>query len=228
MKFSWKMEAALWLIIAAMFALSAWAWPRVSEPMPVHWNWQGEADGYGSKLTGLLVLPLVCVGMYLLMLVIPFADPGRANYQSFTKAYGAIRIGVFLLLAALHMATVASAMGQQINMTTIMLPALGVMFCVFGNFMSKLRPNWCVGVRTPWTLCSRLSWDKTHRLAGWLFLVMGLLFFVAALVPTTAMLIAMISIDAVCLAWIIVYSYLVYRRDPHRDSPMSTSAGEQN
>jgi uncharacterized membrane protein len=82
--------------------------------------------------------------------------------------------------------------------------------------MSKIRPNWFVGVRTPWTLSSRLSWDKTHRLAGWLFLLMGALFFIVALMPTTAMYVAMFAVDAVCLIWIVAYSYLIYRNDPHR------------
>jgi uncharacterized membrane protein len=224
MKFSRRVEVILLLIIALMFALSVWAWPRVPERIPVHWNFAGEVVRYGSKLIGLLVLPMVAVGMYLFMLMIPFVDPGRKNYSSFMRAYNAIRIVLFLQFATLHTVTVAWAFGHRINMTTAIMPTLGIMFCVFGNFLSKIRPNWCVGVRTPWTLSSRLSWDKTHRLAGWLFLLMGALFFAVALVPTTAMYVAMFTIDAVCLVWIIAYSYVVYRRDPHRGSPVSTPA----
>src|SRR4029079_2201655 len=216
MKLSGAVEAFLLLLVVGMFGLAAWAWPRVSEPMPVHWNLQGEVDGYGSKPTGLLVLPLVSVGIYLLLLLVPFVDPGRANYQNFVKAYNAIRVVVFLVFATVHAVTVASALGHRINMTTAIMPALGIMFIVMGNFMSTIRPNWFVGVRTPWTLSSRLSWDKTHRLAGWLFLLMGALFCIVAIVPILAALISMIVIDVICVSWIIVYSYLIYRHDPHR------------
>ena len=77
---------------------------------------------------------------------------------------------------------------------------MGVLFIVLGNFMGKIRPNWFVGVRTPWTLSSKLSWDKTHRLAGWLFMLMGALFALLALVQTTWMFIAVFTIDALCIA----------------------------
>jgi uncharacterized membrane protein len=223
MKFSWRVEVILLLVIAAMFALTAWAWPQVPERIPVHWNLTGEVDGYGSRWIGLFLLPLTSFGIYLFMLLIPFADPGRKNYANFMRAYNAIRIVVFLQFATIHAVTVAWAFGHRINMTSAIMPALGIMFCVFGNFMSKIRPNWFVGVRTPWTLSSRLSWDKTHRLAGWLFLLMGAMFFVVALVPSAPMYVAMFTIDAICLVWIIAYSYIIYRRDPHRGSPVSKS-----
>jgi uncharacterized membrane protein len=107
------------------------------------------------------------------------------------------------------------------------LLAMGALFIVLGNFMGKIRPNWFVGVRTPWTLSSKLSWDKTHRLAGWLFVLMGALFVLLALVPTGWMFAVTMTIDAICLIWMIVYSYLVYRRDPHRTSPAATSPGAE-
>jgi uncharacterized membrane protein len=90
--------------------------------------------------------------------------------------------------------------------------------------MSKIRPNWCVGVRTPWTLSSKLSWDKTHRLAGWLFLVMGAMAVVLAFHQTGWMLALMLLVDAACVAWMLVYSYIVYRRDPERAQPAASSA----
>ena len=100
-----------------------------------------------------------------------------------------------------------------------------MLFIVLGNFLGKIRPNWFVGVRTPWTLSSKLSWDKTHRLAGWLFMLMGVLFFpVRAVSKRRGSLIAMLVIDALCVVWMIVYSYLVYRNDPQRTPPAGTVA----
>ncbi|MEX2317249.1 MAG: DUF1648 domain-containing protein [Pirellulales bacterium] len=227
MKLSWRVELPQLLIIASVFALSIWAWQQLPERIPVHWNIRGEVDGYGSKFVGLLLMPMVIVATYVLMAVIPLIDPRRANYPSFQKAYSAIRFAVLLFFAAIHAAIVAASFGPRLNMTYVMLPALGVLFLVIGNFMSKIRPNWFVGVRTPWTLSSRLSWDKTHRLAGWLFLLMGLLFFVVALVPTAAMYAGMLAFDVICVAWIIIYSYLVYRRDPHRVNAAGPSADTQ-
>jgi uncharacterized membrane protein len=38
-----------------------------------------------------------------------------------------------------------------------------------GNVLGKLRSNFFVGIRTPWTLSSEHVWDQTHRWAGRLF-----------------------------------------------------------
>ena len=93
MKLKWQAELPQLIIIAAMFAVTAWAWQQVPEQIPTHWNLAGEIDGWGSKFTGLLLLPLTIVGMYLLTLVIPYFDPGRRNYENFARAYAAIQIG---------------------------------------------------------------------------------------------------------------------------------------
>ena len=122
-----------------------------------------------------------------------------------------------------YAATVAAAFGRHFDITSVVFLGMAVLFSIIGNFMSKIRPNWFVGVRTPWTLSSKLSWDKTHRLAGWLFLLMGAAFAVVAFMHNTWAFAAMFSFDAICLVWMVVYSYLVYRSDPHPVPPAGTS-----
>ena len=100
--------------------------------------------------------------------------------------------------------------------------AVGAMFFVMGNVLGKLRPNWFFGVRTPWTLSSKLSWNKTHRLAGWVFVLGGLLLMAAGLVGTpTAMGIAFAVLMAGVLG-AVTYSYFVWRSDPDRVPPAGT------
>jgi uncharacterized membrane protein len=222
MKFNWRIELPQLLVIGAMFAAGAWAWPQLPDRLPVHWNIHGEADGWGNKFMGLLFMPLTTLGLYLLLLLLPLIDPGKANYKNFQKVYGIIRVVFVVYMAAIYAATLVAAFGHSVNMTTVILPLVGVLFIVLGNFLGKIRPNWFVGIRTPWTLSSQLSWDKTHRLAGWLFILMGLLFFLVALIQTTWSLLAMLVIDACLIAWLVLYSYLVYRNDPHRTPPAGT------
>src|SRR5205807_4952944 len=102
MKLSWRVEAIQLAIIAAMFIVAACAWAYVPERIPVHWNVRGEVDGYGNKFMGLVLLPIVVGGMYLLMLLLPMIDPGRRNYANFAKAYSVIRIGFVLFMASLY------------------------------------------------------------------------------------------------------------------------------
>lgn len=223
MKLSWRIELPQLVVIAAMFAAAAWSWSRVPDQIPTHWNLRGEIDGYGSKPVGLLLLPSIVAGTYLLMLLVPLVDPGRANYRNFAKAYNAFRIVLVLFLGVVYVVGLLAAFGQHVDMTMVMFLALSALFLVIGNFMGKIRPNWFVGVRTPWTLSSKLSWDKTHRLAGWLFGLMGVVFGVTAFVETTWMFIAAFGVTGICVVWMVVYSYFVYRRDPHRLPPAGTT-----
>jgi uncharacterized membrane protein len=137
---------------------------------------------------GLAFIPLVALGLYALMLVLPWFDPGRRNYASFAKPYALLRTAIVLFLGVLYAGTLVAAHGRTINMMAFIMPALGVMFLVMGNVMGKIRPNWFVGIRTPWTLSSKQSWNKTHRLGGRLFMALGLMFIAAAFAPPELML----------------------------------------
>jgi uncharacterized membrane protein len=223
MKFSLRTEIPQIALIAVMFALAAWSWSRLPDQIPTHWNLQGHANGHGNKFVGLLLLPVMVLGVNFLMMLLPLADPGRANYRNFAKTYNVLRLGFVAFMAVLYAATVAAAFGRRINITTVAFLGTAALFLVIGNVMSKIRPNWFVGVRTPWTLSSKLSWDKTHRLAGRLFLLMAALFAVVAFIHNTWTFAAMLAFDAICLVWIVVYSYLVYRSDPDPMPPAGTS-----
>jgi uncharacterized membrane protein len=222
MKRTWRGELVQLLPIAAMFVVAALCWSHVSDKIPVHWNWEGKVDRYGGKFEGLLLLPLVALGLYLLLLVLPLFDPGKANYRTFAGAYNVIRLTLMLFLSAIYAVGVLVGLGYHVNMNTVIGLAMGLLFILLGNVMGKIRPNWFVGVRTPWTLSSKLSWTKTHRLAGWLFIVMGLLAVVWAISQSVWMFGLMIAVDLACGIAMVVYSYLVYRKDPARMSPADT------
>jgi len=217
MKFTWRTEWPLWLLLAAMFVAAAACWRHAPEQMPVHWDIHGNVDRYGGRFEGLLLLPLVSVGIYLLLTFLPRIDPRSENYRKFATAYKVIRFSVLALMGAVYAMMLLVSFGYHVDFATVVPLMMGVLFVVIGNVMSKLRPNWFAGVRTPWTLSSRLSWDKTHRLAGWLFIVMGLLFVPLAIVRETWLLIAILVFDGACIVWMIAYSYFVWRDDPDRD-----------
>ena len=223
MKLTLRSEIPQLVLIIAMFGLAAWSWSRLPEEIPTHWNLQGHVDGHGNKFVGLLLLPLAVLGIYFMMMLLPLADPGRANYRNFATTYNVLRLWFVAFMSLLYAATVAAAFGRQVDISLVAFLGTAVLFCVIGNVMGKVRPNWFVGVRTPWTLSSKLSWDKTHRLAGWLFLVMGVMFAVVAFYHNVWTFAAMLIVDIASLAWMVVYSYLVYRSDPERVPPAGTS-----
>jgi uncharacterized membrane protein len=115
-----------------------------------------------------------------------------------------------------------SAFGKPVNVGSVVLTATGALFLVLGNFMGKIRPNWFVGIRTPWTLSSKESWTKTHRLAGWVFIAAGLTAMLLGPFKPNWALMGMAAVMVPGLVVVIVYSYLVWRNDAGRIPPAGT------
>jgi uncharacterized membrane protein len=223
---SWRSEWAPLSILAAMLAASAWSWSHVPERMPVHWDLQGQADRYGGRTEGLLVLPLVAIVIHFLFLVLPRFDPGRDNYPRFRGAYLTIRLAVLLVVAALHAVLLASAQGIEIPFDGALTGLIAALFVAIGLVMGKLRPNWFVGIRTPWTLSSKLAWTRSHSLGGWLFTALGIAALAVLAVNRAAALLVLIVGGGALAITVVAYSYIVWHSDPDRVPPAGTSPTE--
>jgi len=221
----WKTELPLLALVAGMFVAAAMIWPHAPERFPVHWGVDGEVNRYGGRFEGLLLLPLMAVFLYVIMLFLPRLDPGRLNYARFSGAYYTIRALVIALLAVLYAVMILAAKGVPVDMTRFVGLAVGAMFFVMGNVLGKIRPNWFVGVRTPWTLSSKRSWTRTHRLAGWVFVVGGIALMAAGIIRTPFAMEAAFAILATGMVGAVVYSYFVWKSDPDRVPPAGTLPG---
>lgn len=224
MKIDWRWEVPQLLMLGLLFAVSLWAWGLAPDRVPIHWNLQGEADGFAGKTFGLFFGPAMAAGLYLLLLFLPRIDPGRDNIANSARPLRAIRLSLTTMLTVLHLVCVRAALGGTVNMTLVVCLLTGALFVVLGNYLGKLRPNWFAGVRTPWTLSSQLSWTKTHRAAGPVLMGMGAGMFALAFVPTGWMLGIVLSLDVLAVVGLVVYSYLVWRDDPDRIAPAGVSA----
>jgi uncharacterized membrane protein len=225
MKARLRAELPQLILIAGMFVLAATRWSTTPERVPVHFGLSGETDRIGGKFEGLLLLPLVALAAYLLMRFGPRIDPGRANYERFWATYTIIRTVVIAFLAAMYLVMIRSIQAGASDTSTIAM-MMGALFMMLGAFMGKIRPNWFVGIRTPWTLSSRISWTRTHRLGGWLFLVVGAATFgLALLLPDAALLAGVAALLGAAITSVI-YSYVVWLDDPNKTSPAGTSPAE--
>ena len=204
------------VVVLLMFGLSAWAWVQLpaGASLPVHWNAAGVADRYGGKAEGLLLLPAVVLGILLLFNVIRYIDPLRVNIERSGQAYRAVLLGILFFMAVLHVGAVLSAVGYPINIGLLAAPAVGLMFIIMGNYMGKIRRNYMFGVRTPWTLASELSWNKTHRLSGKLFVLSGVLVILASLWSSVWAFYVMMATILGTVLFTMIYSYWVWKSDP--------------
>ena len=226
MKISLRTEWPSWAMIAGMFLGFGHRLVGDSGPVPVHWNINGQVDQYGSKWEGLLLMPILAAGVYVLMLILPRLDPGRANYDRFEGTYRTIRFAILAFLTLSHAAIIATALGCTFDVTRMTFLAIGVLLLVLGNVMGKIRPNWFCGIRTPWTLSSKLSWTRTHRAGGRLFVLLGLLTIATTFLPPPWNVALFLGPLVMATLWLVIYSYLIWRRDPDRVPPSGTTPAD--
>ncbi len=209
-------------VLGVMTIASAWAWIQLpaGASIPIHWGIDGQANGFAPKEIGLLLLPVVLLFVDLMLTVIPRIEPRRANLERSGKAYGATWIGVVSVLGAIHLLIVAVALGAQLDVGRLVLISVGALFVVVGNYLPTIRPNYLMGIRTPWTLASDLSWVKTHRIGGRVFVIEGLAFLLLGALGITPLVLAIAVVSAVVLMVVIllVYSYRVWKLDPAKRS----------
>ncbi len=172
----------LFVVIAVAALASALAWNRLPAEVPTHWNVRGEPDGWSPRIMAALMLPLLVTGIAVGLRVLPRIDPRRENYEKFVDAYWIMGNCLGLFFGLLHVAVMASSVGYPIDISRVAAGGIGVLMAVSGNYIGRVRPNWFLGIRTPWTLENPEIWRRTHRMTGWLFVAAGVVIVGAALV----------------------------------------------
>ena len=213
-------------LAAAIVIAAAFAWPNAPERIPVHWNVHGAVDRWGGRVEGILALPAVVILLSVLQRVLPRLDPRRAEYAKFAGAWAGIWLATTVVMACVYAALLLAMHGHAVDMSRLGTLLVGGLFIVLGGFMGQLRPNWFAGVRTPWTMSSRTSWIRTHRLAGRMFIVTGVVVWAATLVspPVAAYTLAAGVITTVIAST--VYSYVVWRDAEDKAPPAGSSPAE--
>lgn len=148
--------------------------------VPVHWGADGNVDRYGSVMEAMLVPPGAMALVLGIISALKWFEPRQENLKRSNTARGWIALSVVLLMMVLHAGTVALVYGYEAPMLRLVFFGIGLTLTVMGNFLSKIRSNFFLGIRTPWTLSSDEVWRKTHRLAGKLFMLAGLLLLASA------------------------------------------------
>jgi uncharacterized membrane protein len=207
------MNRACWIIsialVLAALSASVLLYGRLPQRIPVHWNIRGEVDGYGSRET-VFLMPAVMAGMLALFRLLPWLSPKSFEVDTFERVYLYAMTVVMALLAYLHGAILWATLHPDANVGRLIVGGLFVFFILLGNVMGKVRKNFYIGIRTPWTLASDRVWTDTHRLAAWTMVASG----AAGLVLTIAggRLEAAFVVVLVGVLIPVVYSLVHYKR----------------
>jgi len=202
------------LVIAALaVVLSIWAYPQLPPTIATHWNVGGTADGFSSRATAVLIMPLVIIGLTGLFNVLPKLDPRGANYAKFIDTYWLIANAVLLFILIGHGMIIATGLGYPVKVDRFMPIGIGLLFIVLGNYLTRVEPNWFIGIRTPWTLSSDTVWRKTHRTGGWLMVVGGFVLAASVFLPQGAFLPLLIAAILIVAVIPVAQSYVLWKRE---------------
>ena len=207
------------LVVAALAALaSVWAYPRLPETVATHWNLRGVPDAYSPRFWALAMMPLVMFAMTGVFAVLPKMDPRRENYAKFIDSYWLIANAILVFMGVAHVLILANGLGYFLQVDRLLPLGVGLLFAFLGNYLTRIEPNWFIGIRTPWTLSSDTVWRKTHRTGGWLFVIGGMVIAAGAFAPRGALLPLFVATLIVVAGIPVVQSYVLWKRE-QRDRP---------
>jgi uncharacterized membrane protein len=178
-------------LTASVFAVTGVLYERLPDPMPNHWNFRYEVDGWIGKPWGAFMLPVFMVGVLGVMATAARFGPQRLRTEPFASAYARLEVALVTLFAAIAVATLWAALAHSGEAIRAMPGAGGLVLIAIGaSFTNLPRNNW-IGIRTPWTLASNEVWRRTHQLGAKLFVAAGLVTIASA--PTGYSLVVLLS-----------------------------------
>lgn len=181
-------------------------WNRLPDTIATHFGNDNVANGWSSKPFVVFAMPLLLLGLHLFILFVTMNDPKRKNISE--KMFGFLIWFVPVLSVFIFSITYCNALGMNVNIGMAVNIIVGIVFLVIGNYLPKCKQNYTAGIRIPWTLNSTENWNRTHRLAGWLFMLGGILFFLNAFLQWSEMFFVIIVIALLPE----VYSFLLYKK----------------
>ena len=206
-KKNWKTLMITSLVILLPVLAGVILWNQLPEQMPTHWNTSGEVDGWSSKLFAVFGLPLILLAAQWLCVLGTLADPKKENHPQ--KIFQLVLWIIPVLSVVLHAFTYAVALGNEVPIEVIMPVLIGLLFAIIGNYMPKCKQNYTIGIKIPWTLNSEENWNRTHRFAGFLWTLCGIV------IMLTGFFGGFWIFFGVTLFMVIVpviYSYILYRK----------------
>lgn len=203
------------VLIAAVLAITAVVYPYLPDRVPMHWDAHGNVNGWGAKCTLFTIQPGIMAGILLLFMALPWLSPRHFEVDSFRSTYLYMMVVVLAMVTYAHGLMLAAGLSWKIDVSRAIEGGISLLFALLGNVMGKVRRNFYVGIRTPWTIANEHVWNVTHRLAARTFFAGGLAGLLAVILrapfwlPITAILLAALTPA--------VYSLVFYKQLERRN-----------
>lgn len=191
------------------FIIVGFFYNKMPDVLPTHYNFAGEVDKYSSKFSALIGLNLIMLGLQIFCYKITNLDPKKENQGEKILKIVLFIIPIFTL--GITLITIARGLGKEVNVVDITSIMIGILFILLGNYFPKAKRNYTIGIKIPWTLDSDYNWNKTHRFAGYLWSIGGILIIFTSFLSGFY---GEYFIFAIVLAVVIIpiiYSYKIYK-----------------
>lgn len=199
------------IIISLMFLASLFLLPVLPAQLPMHWNVRGEVDNFMPKGIAVWIFPGLTLILFFLFRLLPQLDPKKEKYKLFEREWQVLQTAFIVFVAYLQFVVFYLSLNPGRSILPLMFIGLGTLFIVIGNYLSKIRQNYFIGIKVPWTLASEDNWNKTHRFASWCFVAAGIVILAEAyfLAETPVLVLGSLFIAA---GLPILYSFLLFKK----------------
>ncbi len=205
----WKLLFSSLVILLPM-AAGLIMWNELPAEIPTHWNWQGEADGWSSKLFAVIGLPLFLLLMHWFCAWATAKD--SKNKEQSSKVYTLILSIVPTISLFVGVMVYAEVLSEGIEAVRALPVLLGVMFVFIGNYLPKCKQSRTIGIKIKWTLENEENWYATHRLAGRMWMIGGLLLILTVFLSENVALVVELAVIAVMVIVPVVYSFVYSKK----------------
>ena len=207
-KIKFKKESIISVIFSILlFSLvNLLFYKKMPETLPTHWGFNNKIDGYSSKFTTLITTPLLLIFLNIFSCFMLDNDPKNKDKNNFVITIGKATIPLVMLIT--FVISVFYGLGKKINVMVIISIFVGFLLILIGNYLPKTKRNYTVGIKLPWTLNSDENWNKTHRLAGYFFILGGIFFLLTPFIGNEYLIFLTFMIIGIIPA---IYSFYLYK-----------------
>ncbi|MSS77118.1 SdpI family protein [Anaerococcus sp. AGMB00486] len=199
------------IIILLPILIGLLLWDKLPDTMATHIGFDNEANGFSSKIFGIVGLPLILLLIHLFASVVTAKDPRKQNISDkmYTLVLWIIPCISIFVSAFMYLYN----LGIRLNITLFFSVFIGLIFIIIGNYLPKVRQNYTLGIKIPWTLANEENWNKTHHLAGILYIVLGIFLILATFIDLFKNLFPMLIVVIIAVLIPGIYSFLLHVRN---------------
>lgn len=168
-------ELIIGIVLVTPFVAAFIFWDKLPDRMAIHFNFNGEADGFGNKTLGILLLPVINLLIWLLLKLLPKFIRPQQQFDFFSKRYNIIRLLVHSFITALYLVILMYTLQYRTNVLLFIAYGISILLLATGNYLNNIKPNNFIGIKTPWTLKNADVWRKTHYLTSRLWVAASLI-----------------------------------------------------